>query len=409
MRTITYYLSLFLIFVIPIEGMVRFPGIGSMSKAAGLVVAVIWVLTVLIDRRFRKPGILQILLILFVAWNALSLVWSADPNRTASHVFTWIQLLGMSLMLWDIYTTRPAILNGLQAFVLGAYVAIASAVSNYFAGNSFYTNFERFASGTSNPDGFGFIVALGVPIAWYLAALKNTGRRGMLWRLVNYAYIPAAFFGLALSGTRTALIATIVGMLFGLIMLTRVRLWIRVAVFLVLAGSVIWLLTYTQPLKSFQRLGTTATELTEGDLNNRTNNWREGLKSFEENPLLGVGGNMYRTVNSWGKVAHNTYLSVLVELGAVGFLLFIGMIAVAFIAAWGQVRLRDRIFWLTLLAVWGIGATTLTWEHRKTTWLFLSMIVANAAVIKAQAVQTARKLQAVETELLAAPNTQPGD
>ena len=34
---------------------------------------------------------------------------------------------------------------------------------------------------------------------------------------------------------------------------------------------------------------------------------------------------------------------------------------------------------MTVLLVWAIGASTLTWEHRKTTWLFLTFIVAAAA------------------------------
>ena len=29
-----------------------------------------------------------------------------------------------------------------------------------------------------------------------------------------------------------------------------------------------------------------------------------------------------------------------------------------------------------MLAVWAIGASTLTWEHRKTTWLFMTLIIA---------------------------------
>ena len=90
-------------------------------------------------------------------------------------------------------------------------------------------------------------------------------------------------------------------------------------------------------------------------MNNRTNNWAEGIRSFELHPLLGVGGNMYRTVNTWDKVAHNSFLSVLVELGFVGLILFLLMLAMAYGAAFVQKRLRDRVFWLTLLLVWTIG------------------------------------------------------
>ncbi|MGZ9164517.1 MAG: O-antigen ligase family protein, partial [Anaerolineales bacterium] len=139
---------------------------------------------------------------------------------------------------------------------------------------------------------------------------------------------------------------------------------------------------YVQTLESFQRLGTTGTELTEGDLNNRTNNWSEGLNSFVEHPLLGVGSNMYRSVNSLGKVGHNSFISVLVELGLVGFLLFGIILAIVVTQAWSHPLRWDKSFWLTVFAVWTIGSSTLTWEHRKTTWLFLSFIVASAILAR---------------------------
>jgi O-antigen ligase len=134
-----------------------------------------------------------------------------------------------------------------------------------------------------------------------------------------------------------------------------------------------------QPLSSFQRLGTTGTEVTQGDLNGRTEQWRQGFNAFEEHPIFGVGTDMYRSVNTLSKVAHNSYLSVLVEEGLIGFAMFASILAMV---AW-RVRLLprwDRNFWMTVLFVWAIGASTLTWEHRKTTWLFLTFAVAAAAV-----------------------------
>ncbi len=139
------------------------------------------------------------------------------------------------------------------------------------------------------------------------------------------------------------------------------------------------MLPYVQTLRSFERFGTTASELTDGDLNNRTNNWSEGLTAFEENPLVGVGSNMYRSVNSLGKLAHNSYLSVLIEVGLIGFIIFGAILTIAVVQALSQSK-WDRLFWLTMLAVWAIGATTLSWEFRKGTWLILSLVVASAAV-----------------------------
>lgn len=198
-------------------------------------------------------------------------------------------------------------------------------------------------------------------------------------RIANFAFIPAAFLGLALSGTRTASVAAVVGMAFGLASLRRLRPAARIAVLLVLAYAVYALLPIVQPLRSFERLGTTTIEVTEGDLNGRIAQWRQGFASVAEHPLLGVGSNMYRSVNTVQKEAHNSFISVAVELGLVGFVLFAAVLMIVVMYAFKQPR-WERNFWLTVLAVWAIGASTLTWEHRKTTWLFMTLLVASAAL-----------------------------
>jgi O-antigen ligase len=383
MRSIALVFSLVFIFLVPWEGMVRLPW-GTFARFTGMAVGGFWLATVIVTGRLRKLGPFQLMVCLFVLWNVLSVFWSENPNRSFSHAKTWSQMLLLVLILWDLYTTRSALLAGLQAYILGAYVAVSSAVYNYFTGKVYYTNYQRFSPGETNPDGFGFVMALGIPVAWYLASSINTSGIGRFLRIVNYVYIPAAMLGIALSGTRTALIASVVGMAFGLASLTRLRLIARVAIFLLLSVIILVLLPYVQTLESFQRLGTTGTELTSGDLNNRTNNWREGLNSFAQHPLLGVGSNMYRSINTLsnsneGKVSHNSYLSVLVELGLIGFVLFGIILAIVFVQAWRQPKWQSW-FWLTVLTVWGIGAFTLTWEARKSTWLFLSFVVVGAAL-----------------------------
>jgi hypothetical protein len=339
-----------------------------------------WLTTALATNRVRKPGAFHIAAGLFVLWNTASVFWSDDVNSTFTHAQTWAQVLAIAYIMWDLYTTRARILAGLQAFIIGEYFALGATLINYFNNRAYYTTYQRFSpSEQSNPDGFGIIAVLGIPIAWYLATTMPSSRLSHVFRALNYAYIPAGFLGLALSGTRTAMIAGIPGMAFGLASLMRLRPQSRFAALLLVGCGVGALLPHILSLRSFQRLGTTYGELTEGDLNNRTNNWREGFDTFTEHPLLGVGSNMYRSINRLGKVAHNSFLSVLVELGAIGFALFTAICAIAVLQALRQPK-WDAAFWLTLILVWAIGASSLTYEHRKATWLVLSLAVASAAV-----------------------------
>jgi O-antigen ligase len=380
MRTIAFSLSLIFIFSIPWEGVVDLPGLGTGAKLIGLALAISWFASVVIRREFRKPRPFHLLVCLFVIWNAASIFWSADPGKTVTHLRTWLQLLGLVVIIWDLFTTRTALLAGLQAFIFGEYVAIGSAIVNFLSGDPFYSHYQRFSpSEQSNPDGFGFIVVLGLPVAWYLASSMSTTKTGNLLKFINYAYIPLAFIGLTLSGTRTAFIASIIAMAFGLASISRLRLASRITIFLLLTLAIFLILPHVQELRSFQRFGTTYAELTQGDLNNRTNNWQEGFVSFTEHPLLGVGSNMYRSVNKLGKLAHNSYLSVLVELGLVGFILFGSILALTGIQALLLPK-WEASFWLTQLAVWAIGASTLSYEFRKATWLFLGLVIVDAAL-----------------------------
>jgi O-antigen ligase len=379
MRRLVYWLSLLFIFTIPWEGVVEFSGLGTVSKVAGLALAVCWLVTVASTGRVRRPSQFHVAVFVFVLWNALSVLWSADPVRSIGHVVTWAQALGLTIILWDLFTTRTAVLAGLQAYVLGAYVAIGGAVVSYVSSNAFYTHYDRFSPGDINPDGFGFMVALGIPVAWFLAGSERIGSARGLFTLVNLGYVPAAFLGLALSGTRSAAIAAVVGMAFGLVSLAHLRSSARIAVLVILLSAVFFVMPIVQPLQSFERLGTTGSEITQGDWNGRLGQWQQGLASFSEHPLLGVGSDMYRSVNTLDKVAHNSFVSVLVELGLIGLALF-GII-LAIVVSCASVHPRwERYFWFTVLAVWGIGAFALTWEYRKTTWLFMTLIVASAAL-----------------------------
>jgi O-antigen ligase len=378
-RKIVFGLSLILVFTIPWEGAFHLPGLGTTATVMGLIVGACWLFMIVVAGQMRRPVLFLFAVAGFVSWVALTTFWSPDPVESLGSVYLWLQTLLFVYILWDLYRTKAALLAGLQAYVLGAYTAVGGAILNYLQSNAFYTNEERYSLGNTNPDGYGFILALGIPVACYLAASPETPR---FFRLINYGYLPVAFIGVALSGTRTASVGAAIGLLYGLATLTKLKIHTRVAVVVLLGASLFLVLPIVQPLSSFQRLGSTGIEITQGDLNGRTGQWEQGLRAFMEHPVFGVGTDMYRTVNTLNKVAHNSYLSVLVEEGLIGFTIFLAILG---IVALQVIRLPkwDRNFWLTSLLVWAIGASTLTWEHRKTTWLFLTFAVV-AAVIGAR-------------------------
>jgi O-antigen ligase len=377
MRTLAFWLSLVLIFMIPWENMVVVSSLGTISRGAGLLMAAFWGATVVVTGRFRKPRPFHATVFLFMLWSTVSVFWSVDVDMTIIRLLTYFQLLGFVLILWDLYTTPAALKAGLQAYVLGAYVSIGSVVINYHTGVS--SNPGRYTATGFNETYVALILALGIPVAWHLATSESDSKKTHLLRLVNYAYIPAATLAILLTATRGALIAAFPAFFFVFASFIRLKLFQRVLLFATLIGALVAL----QPLipqKSLDRLGTTGTSIAEGDFGERGPVWREGIAIFEEHPLLGVGGGAFRVAATGTRhSAHNTYLSVLVEVGIIGFGLFAIILAMAVYHAWHQPKWDSR-FWLTVLIVWAVGVVTIALENRKAIWLFLSLVVVSANV-----------------------------
>ncbi len=386
MRKIAFWLALVVLFTIPWENSVIIEGVGRIARVLGLIVAAFWLGTVLATGKFRQLRPFHLLIFLYFFWNGLTILWSSDVSGTMDRISTYVQLAGFSWLLWDLFTTREAVRAGLQVVVLGSYVSVIDTISNYIAGISRGST-PRYAASGFNANGLALIVALSLPIAWYLAvsATADGDKKKKILSIVNYLYLPLGVFAVLLTASRTALIGMVPTLWFVLGASTRLRLFERLIISCFLAGA----LYFLQPLipeTSIARLSTTETELTEGDLSGRTLIWDEALRVFETNPLIGTGSGTFKAaVNFKDKSAHNTYLAILVESGAIGFALFALVVAVS---AWHVKELPrwESMFWLTMLLTWGIGITTMSWELKKQTWLLLNMIVVHAAVFREPAV-----------------------
>jgi O-antigen ligase len=141
--------------------------------------------------------------------------------------------------------------------------------------------------------------------------------------------------------------------------------------------------TMFAPEAARQRIATTTTEIRRGTLHSRTVIWKAGLRAWRSRPVTGAGAGAYPDVvrpligvpgrPGHEYVAHNVFLSVLVETGIVGLALFGLALALLALFVWA-LRDGDRLVFTAAAAVWLAGAVTLTWEHRKPTWLLPALI-----------------------------------
>ena len=222
-------------------------------------------------------------------------------------------------------------------------------------------------------------MALSVPIAYCL--FVQTVRR-VRWLYVGH--LTLAGTAILLSASRGAMLAVAVAL--SIVPATAARLHRRqiVAVsltamlMLAAAGLVV-------PASSGERLSTIPSELMGGELSGRSSIWAAGLELFREHPFLGVGAGAFvhgvRSGVAVPNVAHNTFLSVLAELGVIGLGILCVLLAFLVVSATQLPWLAKR-FWLVCLAVWVVGVSSLTWETHKPTWWLFGLLLAQHATLR---------------------------
>lgn len=370
MRRITYWLAVILIFIIPWEDSISVEAIGSLAKVVGLIVAAFWAATVLIEGKFRKPHLFHGVVLLFILWNFVSIFWSPETGSTIQRVKTYSQIFLLVLIFWEVFQKPENLMAGLQAYVYGAYVPIASTIYNYINGNMAVAYEGRYSATGVNAVDLALILMMGLPVAMQLFFAAGEGKKGGILKLINLAYIPLAIFSIILTGSRTSLIAVIPFGIF-LVGTQKIKFDRKLLVFAILLISLLAMLPFI-PQSVTSRLSTLGSSIEAGDLGGRVALWWQAIAVFSNHPLLGLGGG---TLDSAiGSAAHNTFISILAETGIVGTILFFMILAIVFFQAM-NIPNGNSGLWVAIFLTWAIGVCSLSWEFRKLTWLFLNFIV----------------------------------
>ena len=370
MRKITYWLTVILIFIVPWEDSISVTTLGSIARLMGLVVAIFWVATMLMEGRFRKPHLFHVLVLLFFLWNFASVFWSPDTEGTIQRIETYSQIFLLMLIIWEVFQKPENLMVGLQAFVFGAYVLIVSTIYNYINGNVAVAYEGRYSATGVNAVDLALILMMGLPVAMQLFFVAVQNKKGIILKLINLAYIPLAIFAIILTGSRTSLIAVLPFGIY-LVWTQQIKFDRKILVVGLLLISVLVLLPFI-PQSVTTRLGTLGSSIEAGDLGGRVELWRQALLIFSKHPLLGLGSGTLDSVI--GSAAHNTLVSVTTETGFIGFILFLSILGVALFQAM-NIPNGNSGLWVAIFLTWFIGVSSLSWEFRKLTWLFLNFIV----------------------------------
>jgi O-antigen ligase len=383
-----------LVFTVPWEKSVVLPGVGTVARLVGFCALALGVLAAVMRKQIRVPSLALVVMAAFLLWTLATAYWTIEPDATYFYVWTLAQLVAMVWLLWELDDSDQRQLYLIQAYVLGTVVSGAYTVISYIQdkqalGGYFY---GRYAASGFNPNDLGLTIALSIPASYYLI-LKSSSRMGWVYR----GQLALAMVTIVLTASRSALVAGCVALL---IVPCTLR-WMPASKHLANAVTVVLLLGCALPVfptSLWDRLATTRDEIVDGTLNERTVIWNAGATVFWSHPFVGVGAGAFATAVEplIGKppiksmedyqetnatyVAHNTFLSILVETGLIGFAIFCTLLLLQISHVLAMPPL-EKWFWAVTLSVWVTSVSVATWEIRKPTWIVFSLLLAQSRAI----------------------------
>jgi O-antigen ligase len=371
-----------LVAIVPWEENFVIPGVVSMSRVVGLVALGLGIVKVMSSGRLRPIPREMIWFALFIGWCMLALNWSISSEETGSRIITYVLLFAFVWLIWEVADTPQRQKALMRAFVAGTAVLVFNVYLRSVGLGLSLTNDEgRATAASANPNGVAIMCCMAIQYAFFLITRREKGKfelpNWLLW-----GFIVAAGIAIPMTGSRAGLACAVLMSLTFLPMLRQIMRrsdWKKAALLLLIATVIVVMVPLLASRGSLQRL-------TEGlgahTFEERVEAWQRGLQAWRESPLLGVGPGTYPLVGemAWGThlASHNTYVTLLVEYGLVG--------SVLYFAFWLIILRRvlrmpgsDRFFWLVfLLAIQPMLITGIA-EYYKWWWFIGAVIMCAAA------------------------------
>jgi O-antigen ligase len=376
----------------------------TVVKGTGALLALSWAIVIfrtkvrpgdpgLAERADRSTGprsllagfpVIVLMLLLFLTWSGLSYLWSIEPDR----VLQDLQRYALNFVLYAIVATAISAPRHAQ-WIAGAIVAgtaLAACSGSFFTPTN---DPDRLEGAIGDPNDLAAALVPGIILAVALVCSV----RSPWWRLLALAAAGIGLYAMLLTGSRGGLIGFGAALLMLFVVGTRWRKQLA-ALLAACGGAAVLYYVLAAPKDLADRV----TEA--GDGSGRLDIWLLGWRVFEDRPFLGAGlGNfivatpLYLVepglvsradrILTTPKIAHNMYLSMLTELGMVGFVLFMGIVltSLALMIRATQLFMRSSIPGMSLLCTAFTAGLTgllvadffLSGQHEKHLWLLLGM------------------------------------
>jgi O-antigen ligase len=334
----------FLDTVLPVQGALSAP------KLLGVMLMLSWLALVTAGERehreriFSHPAFLFVLL-LFVGWTLISATWAEAPGAAILGFTRYLPNAMLFLIVFAAVRTREQLLWVVGAFVIGAFL---SGIYGIIVPPP-PQDIGRLAGAGGDPNETAAAMVAGLALA---TALGVAARGKPLLRMACAAAAVVCLFTLFLTSSRGGLIALGVALIAAVVLGGRRRGTMLAAAAAAVLVTVFYFATIA-PDSVRERV------THPGGGTGRVDIWTVGLRMVRANAIQGVGSGNFTTssihyllepgklvrddfIVDTPKVAHNTYLQILAELGIVGFALFITILLFSLVCAFKAHRVAAR-------------------------------------------------------------------
>jgi O-antigen ligase len=356
LRSPVLALVLLLGFALPVMRLLAFSG-GRVNACAADVL-LIPVLIALRGQWLRSGGlgawVLALWLVNLVSWGlSISVLSSQTFLRESLKLITCYLYALAGFGIGRDSRTESALVKGL---VLSALLMAAVGISAFFTRvpRSFIVD-ARVAGTLGDPNAFGIFLAMVLPLA---ASLR-----------VAWLAIPLFIGAGVVSFSRTGLTAIISSLGLSLLNL-GLRRYLMVAI----ACAVVFVGVYGAASQT--TVGKRIANY-EGSLEGRKELWSLAAETVATHPLLGVGKGNWRFASGRRTLPHNTFLSVMVDGGLIGFAVFI--IPLLVWLARGVRRTVTRP-WTIAVLIGLVGGLAVSLDNFRLFWVAVGVLVAQLMI-----------------------------
>lgn len=363
----------------PMEGYL-FQVHGQLAKVAPALLALIWIVVRLRERRAPRPHPVHAVLALFAVVLLASAALRSGGPFTMDYTVRWLPFLLLTVIIADIAAREVPL-----RLLLGAAAAGATAAAGAALYAMFTQGHPRATGPLEDPNDLAYFLVVAVPML--LAVLPSIRRSGNGSRIVA---------GLAAATLVAGAVATLSRG--GMLALTAAVGWLllrRALAPRVLAGAlaVIALLGLIAASLARPALAKALGEksfIAGSNVDARELRWQAAARMMSDNPVLGVGPGGFRSeyvaashnaeIGEQTPVAHNMYLEIGAELGLSGLVLFLGLLMLAALATERALRAsldhRPMVAVQAALIAVVVASTFLSQQYYLPLWLLIGLAVA---------------------------------